>query len=642
MSSLSTLLDILDSVRGKKYLILDRCLATQISLLCPFSVLTEHGVDKIFWLQDEDSLPGNDVAVLNGAKIVYILASRDPRSVDILTKHQRSVSANVETHVISVPKSLSLENLHLDVFYHSWDIPYVALDPDLYTLGLGVVGHVPLLTKEAKRTFPGATPDYVSVELASRALFALQQQFGFAGRILARGGETSLSQHIIQQLQRLKDDFEVEAATSGSREQTFLLTNDSLLVGEKVEQIILIDRSHDPLTPLLSQLTYSGLIDEFWGLSENGKVEIEELIPSHVTASSSSSAPVSQMFLSDTLYRDLRDINFSSVGSRLNACATSLQSDYGERHKAKTVSEIKSFVGRLSGLTDLHTNLKLHTHLSELIMKRLQKPEFNRVLEIQQNLVADSMDLTKLHNMLQDLIGGNCELDTVLRLLSIESLVNGGIKEKTLLSIKKEICQTYGYQHFLTFQNLQKMGLVVPKQSSNYFGYSSAKTQEFPLSQFSQHFSALSKNLNVISDQQQEVDETDIASSYSGYAPISVRTVQCVIDKGSVVSRATKQQLETYEKTGGWAGTADLLPGLPLIDYQYKSTSVDGKQENEKKVKNFLSRDFVKKKTFVFFIGGVTWAEISALRLLGKSVKTELVVVATGVIGGDDLVRPAY
>ncbi|KAG5364903.1 Vacuolar protein sorting-associated protein 33A [Yarrowia sp. E02] len=603
MSSLSTLLDILDSVRGKKYLILDRCLATQISLLCPFSVLTEHGVDKIFWLQDEDSLPSNDAAVLNGAKIVYIVASRDPRSVAILTKHQKTVAANVETHVISVPKSLSLESLHLDVFYHSWDIPYVALDPDLYTLGLGVVDSVPLLTKNAHKMCPGATPDYVSVELSARALFALQQQFGFAGRILARGGESSLSQQIIRQLQRLKDDFEVEAASSGSREAQFLLTNDSLLVGEKVEQIILIDRQDDPLTPLLSQLTYSGLIDEFWGLSENGKVEIEELIPSHVTASSSSSAPVSQMFLNDSLYRDLRDINFSSVGSRLNACATSLQSDYGERHKAKTVSEIKSFVGRLSGLTDLHTNLKLHTHLSELIMKRLQKPEFNRVLEIQQNLVADSMDLAKLHNMLQDLIGGNAELDTVLRLLCIESLVNGGIKEKTLTSVKKEICQTYGYQHFLTFQNLQKMGLVVPKQQTSYFGYT-GKTQEFALSNFSNNFSALSKSLGVISDQQQEVDETDIASSYSGYSPISVKTVQCVIDKGSVISRATKQQLEGFEKTGGWAGVADLLPGLPLVDYQYTNTASDGKQENEKKVKNFLSRGFVKKKTFVFFIGG--------------------------------------
>lgn len=601
-------------------------------------MLTEHGVDKIFWLQDADSLPSNDVAVLNGAKIVYVVQSRDPKSVELLTKHQRTVATNVECHVICVPKSLSFESLQLDVFVHSWDVPYVALDTDLYTLGLGCVESEPMLTKISKQGF--SAPDYVSVELSAKALHALQLQYGFAGRILARGDASSLSQQLVSELQRLKDQLEAESASSGSRESQFLFANDSLLVGEKVEQIIIIDRSDDPLTPLLSQLTYSGLIDEFWGLGENGKVEIEELIPSTVTASSSTTAPTSQMFLSDTLYRDLRDINFSSVGARLNACATSLQSDYGERHKAKTVSEIKSFVGKLGGLTDLHTNLKLHTHLSELIMKKLQKPEFNRVLEIQQNLVADSMDLTKLHNMLQDLIGGNASLDTVLRLLAIESLVNNGIKEKTLSVVKKEICQTYGHQHFLTFQNLQKMGLIVPKQNTGYFYQ--GKTQEYSLSKFSNSFSALSKNLNVISDQQQDVDDTDIASSYSGYAPISVRVVQCVVDKRSVVARATKAQMETFEKNGGWAGTQDLLSGLPLIDYEYKSTVADGKQENEKKVKNFLSRDFAKKKTIVFFLGGVTWAEVSALRLLGKSVKTEMMVVTTGVINGNDMVRASY
>ncbi|KAG5363742.1 Vacuolar protein sorting-associated protein 33 [Yarrowia sp. B02] len=606
MSSLSTLLDILDSVRGKKHLVIDRNLATQISLLCPFSVLTEHGVDKVFWL--DESLPGADECVLSQAKIVYVVFSRDPESVKLLTQHQKVISNNVESHVIAVPKSLSLEALQLDVYYHSWDAPYVSLDADLYTLGLGVTESAPLLTKHTNRS----SPDYVSVELSARALHALQLQFGFAGKLLARS-DNPLSQKLIDELQRLKDDYDVENAQSASRESSFLLTNDGLLMGEKVEQLIILDRQDDPLTPLLSQLTYAGLIDEFWGLSANGKVEIEELIPSHVTASSSSSAPSSQMFLNDTLYKDIKDTNFSSVGAKLNNLATNLQSDYGERHKAKTVSEIKSFVGKLSGLTDLHTNLKLHTHLSELIMKKLQKPEFNRVLEIQQNLVADSLDLTKLHEMLQDLIGGEADINTVLRLLSIESLVNGGIKEKVLSQIKKEICQTYGHEHFLTFQNLQKMGLVVPKQSSSYFGYS--KTQEFALSNFSNSFGSLSKQLHVISDQQ-DVDDTSIASAYSGYAPISVRTVEALLSK----------KTDMFTK---------------LVDYSY--TDVSGaKEENEKKVKNFLSRDFQKKKTVVFFLGGVTWAEISALRLLGKSVKTELVIVTTGIINGNDVVKAAY
>jgi hypothetical protein len=36
--------------------------------------------------------------------------------------------------------------------------------------------------------------------------------------------------------------------------------------GSKIDNIILIDRTSDPLTPLLTQLTYEGLVDENFGI----------------------------------------------------------------------------------------------------------------------------------------------------------------------------------------------------------------------------------------------------------------------------------------------------------------------------------------------------------------------------------------
>lgn len=646
MTSLTVLLDTLDSVRGKKFLVIDRNLATQVSLLCPFSILTEHGVDKIFWLQQHEhgQLPSHDSIVLNSAKLVYLVASYDWASCETVVAHQKEIgrSNTVESHAVLVPDSLSFKRLleksqiH-GLTLHTWDVSSVALDTDMYTLALGPSQNAPLNVPDKRAR---TTPDYLLVELAARSLHSLQQQMGFAGRILGRGGPNSNTQQLVKLLQKHKDASEVEAANSQSREQQFKYQHDSLLIGEKIEQIIIIDRNDDPLTPLLSQLTYSGLIDEFWGLNENGKVEIEELVPTGSNASSSTSVPSSQMFLNDMLYRDVRDLNFSSVGARLNATATALQSDYGERHKAKTVTEIKSFVGKLSGLTDLHTHLKLHTHLSELIMKRLQKPEFNRILEVQQNLVADTMDISTLHTMMEDLIGGTAPLDSILRLLAIESLVNGGIKEKQLLALRREVCQTYGHQHFVTFQNLEKMGLVVPKQVSGYF--SASKSAEYPLSPFSRAFPVLAKNLRVISEQQQEVDETEIGSAYSGYSPISIRLVQCVIDKEAVVpSKTSKAQLQQFNDHGGWKGTEDLLgKDVPLIDYYYTPTVGSAKEDNERKVKQFLSRG--PRKTVVFFLGGITWAEVSALRLLAKSVSRELIVVTTGVINGSAMVKPSY
>jgi hypothetical protein len=63
--------------------------------------------------------------------------------------------------------------------------------------------------------------------------------------------------------------------------------------------------------------------------------------------------------LSDPLYGRIRDLNFSVVGRLLNQTARKLNEDYDERHSAKTVSQLKDFVGKLSSIQQEHQALKL-------------------------------------------------------------------------------------------------------------------------------------------------------------------------------------------------------------------------------------------------------------------------------------------
>ena len=77
---------------------------------------------------------------------------------------------------------------------------------------------------------------------------------------------------------------------------------------------------------------------------------------------------------SDPLYASLRDVNFAIVGTILNRVARRLSDDYEVhilfqvadfqgRHQAKTVSQIKEFVNRLTGLQAEHQSLRLRMHL---------------------------------------------------------------------------------------------------------------------------------------------------------------------------------------------------------------------------------------------------------------------------------------
>lgn len=88
---------------------------------------------------------------------------------------------------------------------------------------------------------------------------------------------------------------------------------------------------------------------------------------------------------SDPLFLVLRDSNFAIVGSILNRTARRLNEDYEKRHLAKTPGELRAFVGTLGGLQNEHTMLRLHTSLTEEVMKVTSTKEFNEALEVQQS-----------------------------------------------------------------------------------------------------------------------------------------------------------------------------------------------------------------------------------------------------------------
>lgn len=162
--------------------------------------------------------------------------------------------------------------------------------------------------------------------------------------------------------------------------------------------MIVVDRHVDLVSPLCTQLTYQGLVDEFVGI-KHSHVEVDPNLlnpPPAASTSSSSSAsmtPATPSSLnanaaaggssaptttgaaaakrrkhllsatSDALFGQLRDVNFAVVGSVLNRTARRLNEDYEKRHLAKTPQELRAFVGQLGGLQNEHQALRLRESL---------------------------------------------------------------------------------------------------------------------------------------------------------------------------------------------------------------------------------------------------------------------------------------
>lgn len=71
----------------------------------------------------------------------------------------------------------------------------------------------------------------------------------------------------------------------------------------------------------------------------------------------------------DPLFSELRDLNFASVGKKLNLVARRLDEDFKARHKDMTVAQLREFVGKLGGLKTEHQSLRIR----ELVLVHLRK-----------------------------------------------------------------------------------------------------------------------------------------------------------------------------------------------------------------------------------------------------------------------------
>lgn len=485
---------------------------------------------------------------------------------------------------------------------------FVPLDKDLLSLELNQSFGDLYLKKDPTPTF-----------LLAKALMLIQQKHGLFPRITGKGDNAKRLSDLLVRMRQ-----EAIAGEQGS-DSKFALSQSTT-----IESLIVIDREVDYATPLLTQLTYEGLIEEVVGI-QNNQAEVDALVVGAApqTAAQGSAKPAAAaapqgktrkilLDSSDKLFAQLRDTNFAIVGSLLNKVARRLAADYDSRHGNKTTAELREFVNNLKGYQAEQQSLKIHTELAEEIMKHTRTPQFSQVLEVQQNLAAGA-DPSSQHGAIEELISRDTPLSEVLRLLCLESCMSGGIKPKDLEFFKRLILQAYGYQHILTLDALEKLQLLLSRSSPSALmipmpGTGTATTGT------KTNYTYLRKQLRLIVDEVNEQDPNDIAYVYSGYAPLSVRLVQCILQKQYLLAftrgSATNGAAANASGGGGqgWRGFDEAVK-------QARGATFDEIQRGEDKAvkaRSLLASSGERKTVLVVFLGGITYTEIAALRFIAK------------------------
>ncbi|KAH7315840.1 hypothetical protein KP509_21G067400 [Ceratopteris richardii] len=549
------LIDALDSVKGKKVLYLDPKLSGPLALIAQTSLLKEHGVENLFHLAAEP-------VQSECRNVMYLVRPRVSlmKTIAEQIRHDKDLQIPKNYSIYFMPritricqKILEANEVLGDVTLREFPLYFIPFDEDVLSLELDTA------YKEYR-----VEGDTSALWYVARAISNLQLLFGVIPNVKAKGKAASQVAEMLKNMHKENPGITYGAGIP------------------EIDTVILLDRHVDMVTPMCSQLTYEGLLDEFLHIN-NGTVEVDSSI---ILASSQNTkkqvgdkkikVPLNS---SDKLYRELRDLNFGVVGQVLQRKTTTMKNDYAEvTTMSQSVSELKDFVKKLNILPEITRHVSLAQHLSATYTN---KQSFLDQLHIEQTLVEGiNYDITSTHIL--TMIYKQEPLVSVLRLLIMLSLTSGGLKPKDFDNVRRELLHSYGFEYMSLLSNLEKAGLLKKQEGRNTIW------------------------------------------------PPLIKALKLVVEDVDDAKRAIE-------------GALKLLPGSHLEWSQETLNVVDPGFEASglERQDNSGVADGRRSLVLVVFIGGVTFAEISALRFLSaqEGMKYDLIVATTKLINGTTLLE---
>ncbi|KAK6929164.1 Sec1-like protein [Dillenia turbinata] len=514
------LINILKNIRGKKCLVIDPKLGGSLSLIIQTSLLKEHGVE----LRHLSAEPIQTEC----PKIVYLVRSQlnFMKFICLHIHNDTSKGIQREYFIYFVPrrsvaceKILEEEKVHDLLTIGEYPLYFVPLDEDVLSFELDL----------AYRDYQ-VDGDTSSLWHIAKAIHKLEFSFGLIPNVRAKG---KASTRVADILNRMQEEEPVNTSDMGIPE---------------INTLILIDREVDMITPMCSQLTYEGLLDEFLRVN-NCSVELDASIMGVQQEGKKIKVPLNS---SDKLYKEIRDLNFEVVVQVLRQKATSMKQDYTEMTTTtQSVSELKDFVKKLNSLPEMTRHINLAQHLSTFT----SKPSFLGRLDMEHTLVeAQSYDICFEY---------------------IEELIH-------------------------------KQEPLVNETKSNWL--------------------TIKRALQLVVEDTDTANPNDISYVFSGYAPLSIRLVQQAVRSGwrpveEILKLLPGPHSESKRSAFASSPSFDTLLGTP--------TNIDRVSDGRRSL------------VLVVFIGGVTFAEISALRFLTaqEGMAYDLIVGTTKIVNGHSVIE---
>jgi hypothetical protein len=629
---------ILTKLPGQICLVVDPRLIPALKLIIVegSKYMKEHKVDNILELSTASMNAECDT-------VLYLtrpsLALTELIAAQVKSFARRGIRRHL--HVAFVPRRaficeqlLKSEGVTEELTIHEYGLDMIPLDDDVMTLGLD--------TAFVDATVKGDPSPLLTV---ARALHKLQTVYGPVPSIRAKG---TLAKSVLDLLLRMsrEEDGVSEGPTRGGgegKEGRRELINMSVMVGPKpgsgastssggggppppppkpeIDMMIILDRSVDLVSALVTPLTTEALLQEQLGIDFGmAPVDMAILAPEGGEGEEEAGKPAQPKYApgakgtmhvnsNDKMYGEVRDLNVQAAGPHLTSRAKELQS-FREQIKASKsmgVSDIHAFVKAIPTLQSDSKSLRILVDLLSAVQKVTNSEEFVQRWSVERGLI-DEEGLKEALEGASAAIAKRAPLLATLRLLCLQSVIEGGLKGKVFEGVRRELLGSYGYELLPSLVTLERTGLLCGRESGGVGARLGSGLGL--LASGNSGWSTVRRVLQLTSPSVDVDTPTDIHYVTSGYAPVSVRLVQAAV---AGIPPPPGAPATAVTPPPGWEAIAEALRILPGLSVQVTQSRRGGGVEAPDH-----GEGGGRKVCLVVFVGGATHIELAGLRFLSE------------------------
>ena len=561
----NNLLNILDSLpKTEKRLVYEESCLPKLLFFTTREKLISKKVQK-------DFIKLKSGILMAGCSVIVYIIPPKKECLEIINNHiegnnkktdenNEEIKNKIEYHVIFFPKiNLECENYLKDSYNYACFNKH-NLNMDIYPLDYEI------LSLELNQSFHElyAINNYNSIFLLNRAIIKYETVFG---KIKYKYYLGSLGK-------KLKDLLEEEEKNANLDEEQSTLA------------CVLLDRSIDMITPLITNNIYEALLDDNFNINLN-----EINVPIKMLDSNSKNNTIQTIDLSkkDKFYTNIKDYGFNQIRSYLPSRLQE-QNKILEESKKRTTDlvKIQEDLKNLTKVKEERTSLTNHINLADYIGKKERYPLSRFYYTYEQGLLYGTIP-EKFFDFIFDEIRKKSEEYDILKIICLYSIINSGYKNKIYDQLRKEFFLVYGFQELFLWRNLEKLGIL--KASDNKSIYQT-----------------ILKKLNLINEEQFESKEQkDISYIYNGFCPIILKLLEKMLEKG-------------------WGNIKDILKEL------------SGEFEYPQDESEIISTKGDKQFILLIFIGGITYGELAGVRYLNSKLRNKkFIIITTNMINSKKL-----